>query len=856
MSQITILDRNKIIKMRFIEFVRRANYPGVPECSRLLRVLVWVAVLISLFACQYEGELTLPFALGASIGVTIGMVYSYFARNKTYGWLKLLLALGAVLAFLLFFHTVSTEQGIVTIGSVEAPLAVLFTLMQVLHSFDVRARRDLMFSIAGSATLMAVAAAQATGIEFGLIVVVWVFFCGYSLVISWSNSSYAKLRMLGLPMTAAVMVPAMLVALVLLVILPSPQAEQSIAFPHSIAHDLHLPTPGMIASGGSNGQLPARSGSPSGKLGIGGYLGFDGPLNLAVRGQLGNTVVMRVRATAPGYWLGGTFDHWNGVSWTNNTSKVIKINGGPEFTIPPPSQGSGLSMSTLSTPQPQCDECFNSSILPPSQKSRLSAPSNSNSNSNSTLTPTSRSSFSLQSQGPSGGTPDSSTEIQTFYIQQPIPSLIFGAEHRSQVWFNGSSLYIGPGRSIRTGYSMGPGTIYTVVSHSNRATPAELAAVSRLSGGHTTYPKTAKVTIQVNGQSITGTTNFGLPSKDLAIYTQLPTPATRYTELDRLTHSIVRGATSVYSEVKDLENWMAHHVKYTTDIPPLLPGQDAVNQFIFHTRTGYCEQISTSLAVMLRLLGVPAREAVGYVPGSYNPITDLYDVQAKDAHAWVQVWFPGFGWQSFDPTAHVPLANPSPGSVIIHTIGKYMEGTVVDAGHVVVNPLVWIPFLAIAISLVMVGFKRRRQTAPALRALYRVERKGARVGIRRYPYESLREYANRLAGHMPSDDLEAQLIGRLDQGVVYPNEQGKMDKEGYVGAQGRRRTMTGSRHKVMATDCNVKSGEQQARDVYPLSILERFCHIIEEDQYGGTQLTPQSAKELDDLSRYLARSIK
>ena len=61
---------------------------------------------------------------------------------------------------------------------------------------------------------------------------------------------------------------------------------------------------------------------------------------------------------------------------------------------------------------------------------------------------------------------------------------------------------------------------------------------------------------------------------------------------------------------------------------------------------------------MLRSLGIPAREAVGYVPGSYNPITDLYDVQAKDAHAWVQVWFPGYGWQNFDPTADGPAGQP------------------------------------------------------------------------------------------------------------------------------------------------------------------------------------------------------
>ena len=108
---------------------------------------------------------------------------------------------------------------------------------------------------------------------------------------------------------------------------------------------------------------------------------------------------------------------------------------------------------------------------------------------------------------------------------------------------------------------------------------------------------------------------------------------------------------------------MSTHVRYTTDIPPLPAGADAVTSFLFGSRRGYCEQISTATVVMLRTLGIPARETVGYVPGSYDPLTDLYEVQANDAHAWVQVWFPGYGWQNFDPTAHVPLANPSPGSV-------------------------------------------------------------------------------------------------------------------------------------------------------------------------------------------------
>ena len=111
--------------------------------------------------------------------------------------------------------------------------------------------------------------------------------------------------------------------------------------------------------------------------------------------------------------------------------------------------------------------------------------------------------------------------------------------------------------------------------------------------------------------------------------------------------------------MQSLIGWIGAHTHYSIDIPPLPAGADTVDEFLFGNRVGFCEQISTSLAVMLRSLGIPAREAVGYVPGGYDPITDLYQVHADDAHAWVQVWFPGYGWQSFDPTAVVPPEHPA-----------------------------------------------------------------------------------------------------------------------------------------------------------------------------------------------------
>ena len=99
--------------------------------------------------------------------------------------------------------------------------------------------------------------------------------------------------------------------------------------------------------------------------------------------------------------------------------------------------------------------------------------------------------------------------------------------------------------------------------------------------------------------------------------------------------------------------------------PPLAPGQDTVDEFLFGNRTGFCEQISTVAGrdAALRSASRHAKRS-GTCPGPTTPSPTSTTSQAKDAHAWVQVWFPGYGWQSFDPTAVVPLANPSPGSTL------------------------------------------------------------------------------------------------------------------------------------------------------------------------------------------------
>jgi hypothetical protein len=260
---------------------------------------------------------------------------------------------------------------------------------------------------------------------------------------------------------------------------------------------------------------------------------------------------------------------------------------------------------------------------------------------------------------------------------------------------------------------------------------------------------------------------------------QLPTP-NPYGRVAALTRSIIARShtTSLVGEVQALENWMGSHTRYSTDIPPLLPGQDAVNEFLFGDRVGFCEQISTALAVMLRSIGVPSREATGYVPGPFDPLSDLYEIQAKDAHAWVQVYFPGHGWESFDPTAYVPLAPADPGGVLLS-----------DLGHVVAG-LPWLPIgIAGGAVLAVLGrrfeIRRRRAQPPtwAGRLALRLERVGARGGIARGPAETLAEYGGRLRAAGAGGPGVSRLVDLLSESAYagrQPSPEERSEAEGVV----------------------------------------------------------------------------
>jgi transglutaminase-like putative cysteine protease len=641
--------------------VVQANKPGPPEHSVPFRVASAATVVVAAAACWSQGELGPAMAVFAMVATIVGNTLSYWRRERPWPAVKPILAVCALGGFAWFITTVSRNATPGDISTVEGPLAALFAWVLSTHSFDVPARRDVAYSLAGSAALMAVAAAQSVDLTLGVYVVAWLVFGVWALVAMWQSMTATRgvpWLAVGVAGTAVVVLAALLVT-----VLPAPTVSTSLIFPSSAADSSPVDSPSNLTDGSPS--LPAHAASPNGPTRVGGFLGFARSLDTGVRAALGNQVVMRVRASRPSFWVGQTYDTWNGQSWLESE----------------PTKGRGVTELETGSP-------FE---LP------------------------------LASDQEAGRSPGA-TDVQTFYVAQSGPNLVFHADNAERVYIQSRTLSLTGDGTIVSSTSMGSGTIYTVVSDDNTAGAQQLREATIPGPG--SFAETQ-----------------ALSQPQLERYLQLPHPYPRVAALARRITTGIGNPDDpdphTYDKIEAIEAWMASHIKYTTDIPPLAPGADAVTSFLFGTRLGYCEQISTATVVMLRSLHIAARETVGYVPGPYDPITDLYDVQAKDAHAWVQVWFPGYGWQSFDPTAAVPLANPSPGSVLAGTAGRAL------------SHLPWIP-IGITVTVIAAFFevrRRRRRRPPtwAHQIAADLASGGARMGSRRRIDETLSAYGRRLA---------------------------------------------------------------------------------------------------------------
>jgi protein-glutamine gamma-glutamyltransferase len=129
-------------------------------------------------------------------------------------------------------------------------------------------------------------------------------------------------------------------------------------------------------------------------------------------------------------------------------------------------------------------------------------------------------------------------------------------------------------------------------------------------------------------------------------------PRNRNTRTIELARQMRESAGSDEAFIQSVLTKFGSEEFYYTLQPPAL-ALNAVDDFLFNTRRGFCEHFASAFTVMARSVGIPARIVTGYQGGEFNPIGGYFIVRQSDAHAWSEVWLEGQGWQRIDPTAAI-----------------------------------------------------------------------------------------------------------------------------------------------------------------------------------------------------------
>ncbi len=172
------------------------------------------------------------------------------------------------------------------------------------------------------------------------------------------------------------------------------------------------------------------------------------------------------------------------------------------------------------------------------------------------------------------------------------------------------------------------------------------------------------------------------PAALLSLYLGLPELDPR---IQPLAEQITASADNNYDKARALEAYLRTHYGYTLQLSRKVP-HDPLADFLFQRKQGHCEYFASSMAVMLRTLGIPSRVVNGFRTGEFNDVTSQYVVRASDAHSWVEAYFPGHGWIAFDPTPNAALSGRTGWSrmtLYVDALASFWREWVVnyDVGH-------------------------------------------------------------------------------------------------------------------------------------------------------------------------------
>ncbi|HEX2296283.1 MAG TPA: DUF3488 and transglutaminase-like domain-containing protein [Actinomycetota bacterium] len=675
------------------DVLARGSARRLPEDSIALRAAVLGAVLTGLAALTSVGAVSLPAALLFTVLLLAGYSFSYVYRHPTsWGWVvKIVLTLAAIVAVTQFFGALRQLQ---TVDEARFPLANLFLAVQVLHGFDLPARKDLNFSLGSSLALMAIAATLSQDMAFAFYLVVYFAFVMAALTLShrselggsaaaWmtadGKTDPGRARFPWDDIGRAVL-PVTLCGALIFMLMPQSVASQYFALPFSLGEGIGADAAGGIMNpGGGSG---TRS---SGEA----YHGFDDRMDLNVRGDLGDQLVMRVRSSAPAMWKGIVFGEYDGRYWkAADPDAAVPAGDAPPYQYP-------VGLRSLGP------------------RVRIS---------------------------------------QTYYVEAEQPNVIFAAGQPDTIWYEGGVSIDALG-GVRTPSTLTPGTVYSVVSTRGSAPAEELRELPQ-------EP----------------------PPDHIERYLELPDSVPD--RVGELARSITRGESTDVDKVLAIEDYLRRNYEYSLDSPVPPAGRDAVDHFLFDADVGFCEQFASATAVMLRSLRIPARVVAGYAVGRRNALSGYYEVRSSDAHAWVEVWFPNYGWYEFDPTFAIPKADGGlERSIPLVGAISALWRSVRDAGPLgqAVAAAITVALAAFAARAGWRASRRRRGrgraplppgAGPVTAAFRRFEDALATAGRPRAPGETAREAVARAArAHGPMSRTALQVFEVERYGPLPPRDE-------------------------------------------------------------------------------------
>jgi hypothetical protein len=158
--------------------------------------------------------------------------------------------------------------------------------------------------------------------------------------------------------------------------------------------------------------------------------------------------------------------------------------------------------------------------------------------------------------------------------------------------------------------------------------------------------------------------------KDYENYLQLPNSVDP--RIEQLAARITANSSNRYDKAKAIEQYLQTQLGYTLE--QKAGGEDPLADFLFNVREGHCEYFATAMAIMLRTQGIVTRIVNGFQQGSYNETADVFVVRQRNAHSWVEVYFPSEKtWVPFDPTPFGGQNSTSSGFAITERFNKYLE---------------------------------------------------------------------------------------------------------------------------------------------------------------------------------------